>query len=178
MILSRSPKLTHTQTILYEIDMLRFTNNSARSGNGFDDWRNLECFLLHFRNLIELFGKPKDARDTLSVQRPERFTDDLEKQRQMKHLYRNDLWQKYEKRAMGDTISRYLQHCTEQRVQDKDWHVQEMFAELQPLMVKFEDLVDDKQRSWERSFPVQEVPLLSRDSCSTASGTAKLNSKE
>jgi len=53
-----------------------------------------------------------------------------------------------------------------------------MFEELQPLTVKFEELVDDKERTWERFVLVQEVPLLSGDSRSTASGTTKLKSTE
>jgi hypothetical protein len=184
MILRRPPKLTHTQTILYEIDMLRFTHSRARSGNGFEEWRNLECFLLHFRNLIEFFGNPNSRSDTLSVQEPpEEFTRDPEKRTQMKNLFLESLWRKYEVRDVeageeNDKISRYLQHCTQQRVRDKVWHVQEMFEELQPFMVKFEELIDDKHRSWGRSFPAQEVTLLLGDSCSTASGTKRLNSKE
>jgi cytochrome P450 len=123
---SRPAKLTHAQTVLYEIDMLKFTAGNFGRSNEWSSWSNLECFLLHFRNLIEFFGKPADDRDTLSILKPGSFSKDQQKQEVLKKLYRNDLWAKYEVRKAdeeNDKISRYLQHCTEERVNDKSWKV-------------------------------------------------------
>jgi hypothetical protein len=147
----RPPKLTHSQTILWEIDAVRF---SAAGFSDPDDWRrwcSLECFLLHFRNLIEFFGRPADNGDTLSVLKPERIVDNPQSQDELRKLYRNDLWAKYEVRKETepkDKISRYLQHCTEQRIEDKTWRVEEMFKELEPLMSRFEALQSDNHRPW------------------------------
>jgi hypothetical protein len=99
---SRPAKLTHTQTILYEIDMLKFAARNFGQTDGWSSWSNLECFLLHFRNLIEFFGKPADDKDTLSILKPESFSNDQQQQEDLKKLYRNDLWAKYEVRRDGE----------------------------------------------------------------------------
>ena len=153
---SRPPNLTDTETILYEIDMFRFSAQSFREPCDWDCWRNLECFLVHFRNLIEFFGKEKRG-DTLSIFSPEDFwtpenmpsSDDLDR------LHQENLWKKYEDRTLerGDrrkdaTISRYLHHCTKERVVSKDWKVSAMIEELSPVMKRFEDLLPCKNRPW------------------------------
>ncbi len=60
-VVSRIDKLDHYQTVLYEIDMLRFAHGrmlplweGAKEG---DVWVYLESFLVHYRNLIDFFGK-------------------------------------------------------------------------------------------------------------------------
>jgi hypothetical protein len=85
-----------------------------------------------------------------------------------KELQRNDLWEKYEGRAAGkaDTISRYLQHCTEQRVEVKSWNIPEMLREITPTIDGFEDLLPSKQRRWEP--PPKSAITLSRTDFSTA----------
>lgn len=146
---SRPDKLTHTQTILYEIDMFRFAARNFR-GDAPATWQNLECFLLHFRNLIEFFGKLLTGDDTLSVLKPATFTANHEEQEELKKLHRNDLWRKYEV-DRTDTISRYLQHCTEERVINKTWKVREMFSEVSPLLEQFEKIVPNKSSPWRRA---------------------------
>jgi hypothetical protein len=169
---SRPTKLNHTQTILYEIDMLRFAAQNFGQVDGWSSWSNLECFLLHFRNLIEFFGKPADDRDTLSILKPESFSKDQQLQEELKKLYRNDLWAKYEVRHNGeenDKISRYLQHCTEERVNDKSWKVREMFLELSPLIERFEKALPDEGRPWNR-VPDKDLITVAmmQESCGTA----------
>ena len=124
----RPDKLSHAQTILYEIDMLRFAAGNLEGPTPHARWRNLECFLLHFRTLIEFFGKDprKDPRkDNLSMWRPEAIWPDQATRpnaEALQSLRRSDLWQKYEVRDQNranDKISRYLQHCTEQRTEWK-----------------------------------------------------------
>ena len=109
----RPDKLSHAQTILYEIDMLKFAAGNLEGPTPHARWRNLECFLLHFRNLIEFFGKDS-RKDNLSIWRPKviwpdqttRPTDDV-----LRSLRRTDLWQKYEMRDQNranDKISSSL----------------------------------------------------------------------
>ena len=145
---SRPSKYTNAQTILYEIDVLRFTaGRFQKSENEWGEWSNLACFLLRFRNLIEFFGNPQPRRDDLNIQTPEKIWLDpatMPSPVQLASLHREDLWTKYEVRdprdqtQVNDKISRYLQHCTEQRVEGKEWKVGEMFAGLEPSMSKFE----------------------------------------
>ena len=164
----RPGKLTHAQTILYEIDMLRLAADDLTQESEWNSWRNLECFLLHFRNLIEFFGKPisRDS-DTLSIRRPEKIWEQPETQpsnEQLSRLRCEDLWNKYEERRKGeinDKISRYLKHCTEQRVVDKRWNVGEMFEEIRSVIAEFEKLLPNKHRPW------GELPRALLHSCPT-----------
>jgi len=176
--IARPSKFTHAQTVLYEIDMFRFAAGKLAEQNDPSSWLTLECFLLHFRNLIEFFGKEPRG-DDLSIRRPEtiwgldattRPTAEI-----LARLRREDLWEKYEVRdttEFNDKVSRYLQHCTEQRVENKKWRVREMFEELQPTLAEFENLLTDNSRPW-NNLPnqiratafVAGIP----NSCSTAS---------
>ncbi len=170
--LSRPPKFTHAQTILYEIDMLRFAAGHFAESTACASWRNLECFLLHFRNLIEFFGKTQPRPDDLSIQRPDAMWPDVATRPSaevLNRLHREDLWTKYEGQGVNDKISRYLQHCTEQRVDGKNWRVREMFEELEPLMSEFENVLPDKSRPWDSPpSPVAKV-IAMQESYSTAS---------
>ena len=154
--MSRPGKLSHTETLLYEIDMLRFAAGKLQQPQPDtpESWFSLECFLLHFRNLIEFFGKkPQEARkknDNLSILKPEKFWSEnqMPSDDKLKPLRRMDLWEKYEGNGKPDKISRYLQHCTEQRVEGKSWDVDEMLSDLDPVIKDFEKLLPDKQRRW------------------------------
>jgi hypothetical protein len=174
---SRPSKFTNAETILYEIDMLRFAAHSFGEPDGWSSWRNLECFLIHFRNLIEFFGKPEPRQDDLSIQRPDTIWPDTATRPSagtLKPLHREDLWDKYEVRSatqVNDKISRYLQHRTGQRVEGKSWRVREMFEELDPLMSEFEKLLPDKRCPW-KNPPNPSVRVIGmQHSYSTASPT-------
>jgi len=59
-------RLTHADTILYEVYMLRFSIRRLMQHDEQGDWEDqkdawgyLEVFLLHYRNLIEFLGKTK-----------------------------------------------------------------------------------------------------------------------
>jgi len=163
----RPTKLTHAETILYEIDMLRYAARNLETGEKWARWTFLECFLLHFRNLIEFFGKNPE-RDNLSIQRPKKFwprgfqppTQDLAL------LSRPDLWEKYEGQGKPDKVSRYLQHCTEQRVENKSWDVKMMGSDIFPVLKAFEKILPVKERSWDVSS--HEILALPSASLSTA----------
>jgi len=161
--------------------VFRFSAGSLGEGYDWAAWRNLENFLLHFRNLIEFFGK-NPTRDDLSISKPEiiwpnpltRPTQD-----RLNRLHRNDLWEKYEVREandVNDKISRYLQHCTEQRVETKDWNPREMFAELDPVMTEFENLLPDKDRPW--AAPPRVTATMLSLSLSTATAQIHVISQD
>src|ERR1700688_382246 len=77
-VLSREDKLQDRDTLLYEIDMLRFTHDrmhrllgGVQKGQEGDLWVYLESFLLHYRNLIAFFGKFSSDPTDLTILRPE-----------------------------------------------------------------------------------------------------------
>jgi hypothetical protein len=139
---SRPDKLTDAQTILYEIDMLRFAASRLLRGtweSDKDQWAYLECFLLHYRNLVEFLGKEQRlVQDTdlhvsniwrrLSVPEPPQLSKIREQG--------DKLWAKYER--VRDRISRYLQHCTTLRTAWKHWEVGAMNGEIEPILADVE----------------------------------------
>jgi hypothetical protein len=67
---SRPRKLSDTDTVVYEIDMLRFAATKLHEGNWREEreaWVYLEEFLLHFRNLIEFLGKERPSGTDLHI---------------------------------------------------------------------------------------------------------------
>jgi hypothetical protein len=140
--------------MLYEMDLFRHAAHRLvedKWQNEMDKWVCLEGFLLHFRNLIEFFGRTKPRPDDLSILKPERFWRDpvnRPAEEVLQQMHRPDLWEKYEDRDNPEKISRYLQHCTEQRVEPKNWEIGEMFNELYGLLDGFERLLPDKTRTW------------------------------
>lgn len=104
----------------------------------------MESFLLHFRNLIEFFnGNPRFDND-LNVARPTQllqgFPQAKPEESQISSLEQPRLFEKYEGRDVNDKISRYLHHCTTQRVELKDWNLGEMYGEIEPLLTSFKEL--------------------------------------
>ena len=169
MTLSRPPKLTHAQTILYEIDMFNFAASILREGYDQQNWLNLEGFLLHFRNLIDFFGK-EPVRDDLSISRPDKIWGDSatvpSAEKLDSHFQRgNILRNKYE--GVADSVSRYLHHCTEQRVVSKEWRAKTMFDELSPLLQEFESLLPGNHRPWPTSQAIGEI-IVGGESFGTA----------
>ena len=62
---SRPPKLSHLDTVQYEIDMLNYCHEKLLKEewqNTLDNYISLERFLLHYRNLIEFFGDAEDLK--------------------------------------------------------------------------------------------------------------------
>ncbi len=157
-IFSRPDKLTDAQTILYEIDMVRFAASRFLRGK----WESekdrcacLECFLVHYRNLIEFLGKEQplvqgtdlhvsNIWQRLGVPEPAQ----LPKVREQG----DKLWAKYER--VPDRISRYLQHCTTLRTESKSWEVGTMNGELEPLLAEVEKSLRGNYQSWSRERPV------------------------
>lgn len=173
MAASRPGKLSHVQAMLYEIDMFRETARQLEADKWqgeFHKWVVLESFLLHYRNLIEFFGKPLQPGTTdLSIEKPESFwTGAPPAAAVLAGLRRRDLWEKYEGRANQSSISKYLQHCTEYRIDAKDWPVSDMHNELRGTVDEFEQLLPDRTRPWRQSRAQGGVEVLSPKSSSTA----------
>ena len=168
---SRPPKLNHADTVLYEIDMLRFAAKRLareRWEEPQDAWVYLEDFLVHYRNLIEFLGKPKKKiRDTdlhlttiwekLGVPPP----PDIAKT----HDEGGKLWKQYEE--IGDSISRYLQHCTTKRTEAKNWRVDEMNGKIEPLLTKIVPVLQSQSHNVERPR-IEEVKFSGPHAASTA----------
>src|SRR5580658_10673111 len=145
LTLSRVNKLSHSDTILYEIYMLRFSCERMIRGkweHERDAWLCLESFLVHYRNLIEFLGKPQDEIKNgeihiTNIWRLEKVAapngvEEMHKKGQI-------LWMKYERQE--DRISRYLQHCTTKRVDAKDWQIDEMVSEIETLLSEVEKVL-------------------------------------
>lgn len=143
---SRPDKLDDVETVLYEVDMLRFSicrlveNKFCKPA---DQWVFLEAFLLHYRNLIEFFGKPSPIADSdLSIRRPKDFwRKNPPDSAALRSMTAPDLWSKYDSRRNPESISKYLHHCTKHRVIKKKWNVSQMYEDLLPVIEKFESLL-------------------------------------
>jgi hypothetical protein len=178
MTVSRPGKLSHTQTMLYEIDMLRETARKLGEDKWQDDfhkWVVLEAFLLHFRNLIEFFGGPGARETDLSIEKPDSFWTDLATRPAddvLARLRKPTLWTKYEGTANTESISKYLQHCTEHRIDAKEWEVSDMYNEIRETIDEFEALLPNKTRQWAQP-KAQAGFLLGPTSSSTATVTRR-----
>jgi hypothetical protein len=162
--ISRPDKLTDAQTILYEIDMLRFAASRLLRGtweSQKDQWAYLECFLVHYRNLVEFLGKEQHPG---KKQRPGQDTDlyvsniwqrlGLPKPAQLQIIREQGgkLWIKYERAK--DRISRYLHHCTTLRTESKSWDVAVMNGEIEPILAEVEKALTDTYHTWMSEPPV------------------------
>jgi hypothetical protein len=180
--ISRPDKLADFQTVLYEVDMLRFSYSrvtkpldEAKEG---DVWVDLESFLVHYRNLLDFFGKPPREDSDLSISRPDVIWDanlGLNSQRPSAEILDRiqkvgrALWEKYENRKQrNDTISRYLQHCTTFRTSFKEWFPVEMMAEIKEAIELFEKHLPEFKPATS-SGPVDRAHFLGGASYSTHS---------
>jgi hypothetical protein len=170
---TRINKLSHSDTILYEIYMLRFSCGRLfreKWENERDAWVYLESFLVHYRNLIEFLGKPQSrlrqgdihvtnlwALENLAAPS---WVNEI-------HIKGQSLFVKYEEQA--DRISRYLQHCTTQRVQLKDWLIDEMNNEIEPLLGQIDKVLQPTNQLLEA---VPAVQIWTAHSASTAVATS------
>jgi hypothetical protein len=137
---SRQMKSSHLDTVAYEIDMLRFS--LTRLGQAPPTWvaRDkdvyIEAFLLHYRNLVRFFSGKMHRKNDLSMKksRSDWAGRDVADEEAAKYTQvAEPLDAKY-----FDTISAYLQHCTSERVINKEWVFSDMYREIQPLVIAFE----------------------------------------
>jgi hypothetical protein len=98
----------------------------------------LECFLLHYRNLVNFLSGKGGSSGDLSMAAPNRWTnDDYDKaeieaiQKMAGPVYA----------AHSADISTYLAHCTRQRYeQSRQWQPGTMYDQLFPAIARFEEL--------------------------------------
>jgi hypothetical protein len=130
---ARPMKLSEQDTVKYEWDMLQFAwkqiNKAAK--NGVTDqyaYMYLECFLLHYRSLIQFLAVKGQRNGDLSLAT---FTADIQKATcdEIERLAK-PLREKY-----SDSISKYLAHCTTRRHKtDITWPANTMYCSLLPAI--------------------------------------------
>jgi hypothetical protein len=143
---SRTVKESHLDTIHYELSMLNFCGGQldklSRAGQRALFNAFLECFLLHYRNVMEFLSgnhhrkakKPGETSD-LSTADPKPWAGRELSPEELAEIQTpaKTIDVKYSK-----DISQYLQHCTERRfAEDRFWKYGEMFAELRPAIQAF-----------------------------------------
>jgi hypothetical protein len=152
LIYSRRDKLNHVDTILYEIDMLRFAAGRLVEGKWReprDAWVYLEAFLIHYRNLIEFLGKPNPRDTDLHVTTIWQLVNLAPPARLDKiHADGAKLLNEYEPsdKQGGGRISQYLQHCTTKRIDFKEWRIDTMSKQIEPLLWQVEQCLGQRVR--------------------------------
>jgi hypothetical protein len=119
------------------MDMLEYSFSKLKSRLTIPEMNmTIECFLLHYRNLIEFFGGAKRYKDDLSIVAPEAWSDreltpkEIETFASTKAMLA-DYWK---------DISQFLQHCTERRFEEfKEWDPQEMWDRIEPTVKIFRE---------------------------------------
>lgn len=155
--LARPRKLSHGQTILYEIDMLRFSAKTLLHDKPKDEveWMFLENFLLHYRNLVDFLGDPKPRADELHISKPE-FSDGRPPDPAAVTKLRDAGYPLWENAETGSgIISQYLHHSTTERIIAKDWPIGTMNNGIEPLLADVESLLTHVQRLWQAQSGVQ-----------------------
>lgn len=151
---SRTEKESHLDTIHYELSMLNFCgaqlDELSNAGHRASFNAFLECFLLHYRNVMEFLSgnhhrkakKPGETSDLSTADpRPwagrELSPEELAKIQSSARIIDDKYFQ---------DISQYLQHCTERRfAEGKFWKYREMAAELRPASEAFLQLFPDRR---------------------------------
>ncbi|HEX4771287.1 MAG TPA: hypothetical protein VH351_10670 [Bryobacteraceae bacterium] len=136
---SRRAKESHRDTIAYEADMLAFCAQTLRGRKhptNEDMYVYLEAFLLDYRNLIGIFSGENHRRDDLSTADTFAWSDREMTPEETTAIRAPALAldAKY-----FQPISKYLQHCTTLRHDhDRGWDIDEMLAEISPIIALFE----------------------------------------
>lgn len=172
---SRPDKLTHVDTVLYEVQMLRFAALELRNGKCEKDaWVYLEAFLLHFRNLINFLRMEKKNGGTdicaASIWQDERLPE--EQLKQVQNLGK-ELYAQYEpsNEQGGGRISQYLAHCTTTRIVPKQWRIDSMYLEIEPALRILEQYLKPSATFQEFVKPIPPVEFREPLSASTTVGT-------
>lgn len=131
----RPAKATARDVIDYEIAMMEHCCSRALESHrpklSADDLAFLEAFLLHFRILLEFFGKPGPFPDNLHFQKPETcgalVSDEV---RSAVAAHASAMEEKW-----GQRLNKFLAHPTQKRYTTKrDWPIEEMRGEMRQLV--------------------------------------------
>lgn len=139
---TRKPKASHLDTVLYEIEMLEFCNQKlvhAPCSAGGEKSAYLECFLVHYRNLIRFLSGEKHRTGDLSLSEPATWANGKIAPQEIDSLKcaGQGLDQKY-----WQEISQYIEHLTTHRHEtDTEWDIDEMYRELKPILSQFQRLI-------------------------------------
>jgi hypothetical protein len=137
----RRLKSNARDVINYKIDMMEYSATRLLASEpdlaNYDQFVFLEAFLLHFRILLEFFGKPdKRFTDNLYFQKPETCAVDptqetLEASRKLAASL-HARW--------GHKLNKFLAHLTEPRyTASRDWVVEEMRNEMRALVACWQE---------------------------------------
>jgi hypothetical protein len=138
----REEKDSHIKTIVYEIRMLRFSlswlvKNGTQYRPEEELYAVLECFLLHYRNLVNFLSGKGGSSGDLSISAPNQWVDGKYDETEAAAI-KKIAGPVYT--AHSPDISTYLAHCTKKRYeQSKKWQPGKMYDELAPAIVKFEE---------------------------------------
>jgi hypothetical protein len=139
---SRPQKSSHLDTIAYEIDMLRFCLDRLQQPPA--SWEQgdqnvfIEGFLLHFRNLVRFLSGENHRPDDLSIAGPTTWAERVLSPDELAQL--QEPARKLDE-AYFQIVSKYLQHCTTVRYEEgRRWDIDQMYRELSPLLIQFEQL--------------------------------------
>lgn len=132
-------------TVRYEIDMLNFSYETLKKNQ--HKWRDMrdfrayvECFLLHYRNLIEFFGNEGSGVRVRGLKDLHHHLTDA----QVESMTELNLMQEYRGK-----ISQRLGHMgTRRHKDDRDWNFKEMHKKILPLLSTFERLLPRPPGAW------------------------------
>lgn len=170
---TRLNKLSHSDTILYEIYMLRFACRRLIREHWEEErdaWVYLESFLVHYRNLIEFLGKPQARLRQGDIHITNIWTLESIPAPNWVNTVNSAgqaLFTKYEEQ--DDRISRYLQHCTTKRIESKDWPIDEMNNAIESLLAQVENMLTPSNQLLQS---VAAVHTLTAHSASTTVATS------
>src|ERR1700693_1351059 len=157
----RSRKSSHLDTVHYEIDMLEYSFSRVAGQRELPEANMaVQCFLLHYRNLIEFFSGAKHRKGSdISVADPGVWAGRTLTPAELNSLQTpaqklcDDYWTE---------VSQFLQHCTERRYKElKEWNLEEMMDKLSPVLASFKKLFPPT------ATPIHVTKALSVQSAST-----------
>ena len=155
-VLSRRTKESHVDTVLYEIDMLDFCKRLLAEKK----WTTtehcyllIEGFLLHYRNLANLFAN----RDGMKARNARVWAEKNLSDAELASIQDDKPYDDY-----SGKISQYLSHCTERRTGDVSWNRVEMYDVIKPCIENFRKLFPSSPA------PPLVVEMLSAENMSTA----------
>src|SRR5207247_889232 len=120
-------------------------------------------------NLIEFFSGKQRFPDDLSIAKPEDiWQSGVPQKANLDYMTRLDLLEKYDTQDNAEAISKYLHHCTKQRIIKKEWDVRAMYEHLRPVIERFESLLPEYKPAAKALNPKRVVDSAS-DAHSTAS---------
>ena len=170
----RSEKNSNLDTILYEIDMLRHCAQSVtqkKAEEQISDFARaeyylaIEGFLLHLRNLLAFFTNRKDEQTDLIINEPRLWAGKDIDQTEYSGLSKlaREINHRYRAAADEQTstcyreISKFLQHCTTLRYERaKEWPIEQMYADMEPVLAEFEGRFAESARKIARVESVSE----------------------